>query len=253
MKKNYTKIVFAGLLSALSSTGASADEIVWTRVDTSAGTTTSFGNEVTPIYTSATSGSFDSDGTGTSATFGFVTNGTDGPGSSIQQPTIYSVDGGHMTTQYTFDQTLEGGSLLLSGGWQHGDYEVSIFGGGTLETSEIRYIDSVLPNGELGTDFVITGEGSSTLNFDAITVGTNPGNIGYFFEGILNITGEWTGISISQTHNPDNLNSSNTNRKDIAASLGLSNVTIVPEIVPEPSSAMLLLVGAAGVLTRRKR
>lgn len=246
MNIKHNKIILAGLSTALLTKGVLAETINWSRVDSSQGTIVN-SDEVAPTFSAATSGSFETDAL---AAFGFDNNSTTGPATDIQIYIHTVNDGDHITVDYAFDRAIEGGSLTLSGGWQYSDWEVTVHGG-TLSTSGISYLHRDDPDGVEGVDYEIFGEGSSTMNFDGITAGSNSGDTGYFFSGSLEVSGEWTGLTISQIHDSSREDSRGLNRKDGAATLSLRNASV--EAVPEPSTSLLVLLGAGFGLLRRRR
>ena len=108
------------------------------------------------------------------------------------------------------------------------------------------------PDGVLGVDHFITGDGTNSVFLNGVSVGTNPGNHGYSFRGTIDITGEWQGIRVKAQYDPDRAVSlGGTSRLDANSPISLRDV-VSTTVVPEPSTALLTSFMLLGLLQRRR-
>jgi len=236
--KNTARSIIATLTITSALSGISNAAIVnWSRVDTNNSSDTRATQTLSPTSGTLNTNSF-SVGWGyyggAEAEFDY-----NNPNNPFSNSGILSGETIEIST--TFDQMLTGGNLKLSYAWQMNDYSIELIGGtGVIDASNVQFTNGWSgPNQTLGLDYNVTGDGTNAITLDSKLSNSS------FFQGSISISGTWSGVKITQLHNDDTINS----RFDPAVVLKVQGA----EVVPEPSSTLLLGLGGLSLILRRKR
>ena len=247
MKNQHLLLLGLGICAA---NPAIAQPVDWVRTDSHASLLDSSGQPVNPGITNASSGSFDLTQNGTAEQlFGYSSNISHIAAADISNR-LYADPGGFISVVYSFSETIVDAEFSMSGGWQYNDYAIEILGGGTIDTSAITFRDPALGDGVAGSDFSITGDGTSNASLDGISFGDRQ-DIGYGFRGQFTVSGNTTGLRITQRHDPDrivSLGGLSSSRVDPVAVARLSGGTIIPT----PPSALMVSFGGIWLVRRRR-
>ena len=205
----------------------------------------------TSVDGTSSSVGFDSVSTGTfdqseGGFFGFDTSDSgSGPGTSLSSAGGIALSVGEsLGLSYSFDTALAGGTAQIAKQWQFTDYQLELFGGDATWNSSAVTFGSSEAQGVAGVDYHLSGDGTNIVTFDAISVGS-------YFSGSLGITGEYTGLRITEMFN-SNTPTGGSHVIDEDAGIALFGFSGTGSAVPEPSTAFLSLSALCFLLRRRR-
>ncbi len=147
---------------------------------------------------------------------------------------------------YNLGEQIDGTTFNMFYAWQWNDYKISISGGdGVIDATGITFgTVGETAAGQSGVDYNVLGSGTNSIVLD---------NLGstQAFHGSFTINGTWDTISIKHEFNDD---VGSARPVDSAAMIVPDGpLIVVSEVVPEPSSVSMLMLGTAGLLLRRRR